>query len=229
MRLTFIFLVGLLTMSPLGCTFSPNPLNWFKSAPEEEERFTYQPSEAPTEEAQQEAVGGLETPEEALARPEAPEEALMEREVVIKEPPTFTMVYYARGPESRARVEAAVKPEPDPVYERAKEAHAAHNVEEGIYAPYYQSVRDRIKSHWNFLYSDIEGISYRTRDDLPITVEARISPTGLVSDLDIAENAGNAILAAIVKGAIETALLDRFPPEIEDEFIRLSVQFYFGE
>lgn len=240
MRPAFIFLIGFLTIFPLGCTFSPNPLNWFKSVPDEE-RFSYQPSEAPGEETQ-EAAPGPETPEEASALPETPEEAILQPETpeealvgeptgvpAAAEPPTFTIVYYARGPGGRTRVPPSGKPRPNAVYKRAKEAHMTHNLEEGVYAPYYQHVRNRIKSHWNFLYSDIEGISYATRNNLPIVIEARVSPAGLISDVGIADAAGNAVLAAIIKGAVETALLDRFPPEIKDKFIRLRFQFYFGE
>ncbi|MFQ5863370.1 MAG: hypothetical protein ACE5IC_09665 [Candidatus Brocadiales bacterium] len=232
MRLIFMFLIGFLTIFPLGCTFSPNPVNWFKSVPEEE-RFTRHPSETPAEETQQETVSGLETVEEALVGPETPEEALvhepMEGAVVAEEAPRFIIVYYAGGPAGRARASAADKPEPSAVYERAKKAHMAHNLEEGVYAPYYQHIRNRIKSHWNFLYGNIDGISYTTRNSLPIIVDAKVYNTGLISDLSIVDTAGNPVLAAIVKGAIETALLDRFFPEIKDEFLRLRFQFYFGE
>ncbi|MFQ5957227.1 MAG: hypothetical protein ACE5KK_05595, partial [Candidatus Brocadiales bacterium] len=176
MRQISIFLIGFIAVFPLGCTFSPNPLNWFKSTPEEE-RFTYSPPETPPEEAQREAGAAPESITEALAGPETPAEALMrepsEGVVAVKEPPTFTFIYYARGPAGRAKASSLDKPEPNAVYQEAKEAHMVHNLEEGVYASYYQHIRNRIKSHWNFLYSDIGGMSYVTQNNRPITVDAK--------------------------------------------------------
>ncbi|MEE9515199.1 MAG: hypothetical protein V3V54_04125, partial [Candidatus Brocadiales bacterium] len=181
--------------------------------------------------------GGPEKPEEALIfRPEVivketttikeKDVTVVEEEVAVFEGTTlFTVIYYARGPEHRAK--GSADKSGSSVYKRAKEAHMTHMLRTGSYAPYYKQIRDRVKSHWNFLYNDVDGINYKTFNDLPIIIDARINRFGIVSNVRIVENAGNPVLAALIKGAIETTLIDRFPHGIDDELINLDFQWYF--
>lgn len=236
MRLIFISLISFLSIFPMGCSLNP-----FKSTPDEE-RFTY---DAKGQEVEGKSRGGPETPEEALMSPrirektsvvETEEEELVvtpggeavivEETAVVGEVPLFTIVYYARGPEGRAKGPPSDRPKSS-LYEEAKKIHEAHSLEGSPYAAYYQEIRNRVKAHWNFLYSDVEGINYKTVGSHPIVIDARIYPTGLISDVDIVNAAGNPVLAALAKGAIETALVDRFPPEIKADSIDLRFQWYF--
>ncbi len=248
MRLIFVFLISFMIIFPLGC-ISYNPVHWVKGKPEE--RSTYDASGH----AVTKKPGGVpESPEDALRpqRPTSPppeiaEEvsvletsekalvvtpmggALVEEEVVAAEEfPVFTIIYYARGPASRARGAPSDKPS-SRLYKMAKKTHMTHNLEKGPYAAYYQEVRKRVKSHWNFLYSDVNGINYKTSSNLPVIVDATIYPTGIISDVNIVNTAGNPVLAALAKGAIETALVDRFPPGIKADFISLRFQYYFED
>src|SRR3989338_8822851 len=122
MKLILIFLIGFLTISPTGCSLNP-----FKSTPDEE-RFTY---DAKGQEVKGRTASSPETPEGALKGPERPEEALTSPKVKEKttvaetakeapavtpggeavipggaaaeEVPSFTIIYYARGPKGRAK------------------------------------------------------------------------------------------------------------------------------
>ncbi|MCB7128969.1 MAG: hypothetical protein NOU37_09350 [Candidatus Brocadiales bacterium] len=227
MRPLFLILLGFLITFPLGCFLNP-----FKSTPDAE-RFKYTASG-------KEVKGrssGLERPEEALiSRPEVivkETTVIKERDVTVVEQgvavfegaPLFTVIYYARGPEQRAKGPA--NKSNSSIYKRAKEAHMTHMLQTGPYAAYYKQIRDRVKLHWNFLYNDVDGINYKTFNDLPIIIDARINRSGIVSNARIVENAGNPVLAALIKGAIETVLIDRFPRGIDDEFINLDFQWYF--
>lgn len=248
MKLILIFLIGFLTISPMGCSLNP-----FKSTPDEE-RFTY---DAKGQEVKGRTASSPETPEGALKGPERPEEALTSPKVKEKttvaetakeapavtpggeavipreaaaaeEVPSFTIIYYARGPKGRAKGAPSDKSKSS-LYEKAKEIHIAHNLEKGPYAAYYQEIRNRVKAHWNFLYSDVEGINYKTVDNRPIIIDAKVYSTGLISDVNITNAAGNPVLAALLKSTVETSLVNRFPPEIKAPFIKLSLQWYFED
>lgn len=245
MRLRFILLFSLLVILPIGCSY--NPVNWFRSTPDSE-RFIYNPK---GEAVGKKPGGGPERPEKALrSGPERPEEALIthpetvegmlvdirtkdaevvEEEVIVSEGPSeFTFIFYARGPAGRTGKSREEKAR-SRVYREAKEAHMAHNVKEGAYGQYYQQIRNRIKQHWNFLYSDVDGINYRTLNNLPIIVDAVVDNSGIVGNVIIVENAGNPVLAALVKGGVETVLIDRFPRSIKDDYIDISLHWYFED
>ncbi len=234
MRLRFILLFSLLVILPTGCSY--NPVNWFRSTPDEE-RFTYNPK---GEAVGKKPNGGPERPEEVLiTHPETVEGMLVdirakdvevvEEEVIVSEGPSeFTFIFYARGPAGRTGKSRAEKARSS-VYREAKEAHMAHNVKEGAYGQYYQQIRNRIKQHWNFLYSDVDGINYKTLNNLPIIVDAVMDNSGIVGDVIIVEDAGNPVLAALVKGGVETVLIDRFPRNIRDDYIDISLHWYFED
>ncbi len=167
MRFSVAFLMCLAGIFILGCV-TMDKINPFGPG-KDEERATY---DASGQRVGGKPSGGPERPEEAWAVQETTEEAvvvtpteevLVERDVTtVEEVPLFTIVYYARGPAGQDRG-AIVDKSKSIVYKKAKKAHGRHKIETGSYASYYQLVRKRVQSHWNFLYSDVQGISYTYR------------------------------------------------------------------
>ncbi len=231
MRFSVAFLMCLAGIFILGCG-TMNKINPFGPG-KDEERATY---DATGQRVGGKPSGGPERPEAALSRPESIEEAvvvtpteevLVERDITtVEEVPLFTIVYYARGPVGQDRG-AVVDKSKSIVYKKAKKAHGRHKIETGSYASYYQLVRKRVLSHWNFLYSDVQGISYKTYENSPIIIDAAIAPSGVIGNVHIVDTAGNSVLAALAKGAVETALIDKFPPQIKADFVSLRFEFYF--
>ncbi len=231
MRFSVAFLMCLAGIFILGCG-TMNKINPFGPG-KDEERATY---DATGQRVGGKPSGGPERPEAALSRPESIEEAvvvtpteevLVERDITtVEEVPLFTIVYYARGPVGQDRG-AVVDKSKSIVYKKAKKAHGRHKIETGSYASYYQLVRKRVLSHWNFLYSDVQGISYKTHENSPIIIDAAIAPSGVLGNVHIVDTAGNPVLAALAKGAVETALIDKFPPQIKADFVSLRFEFYF--
>ncbi|MEE9488253.1 MAG: hypothetical protein V3W00_06040 [Candidatus Brocadiales bacterium] len=234
MRSSAAFLMCLAGIFILGCG-TMNKINPFGPG-KDEERATYdasgqrvggKSSGGPERPGDALKSSGPERPEEALSRPESTEEVLVERDVTtVEEVPLFTIVYYARGPVGQDRG-AVVDKSKSIVYKKAKKAHGSHKIETGSYASYYQLVRKRVLSHWNFLYSDVQGISYKTHENSPIIIDAAIAPSGVLGNVHIVDTAGNPVLAALAKGAVETALIDKFPPQIKADFVSLRFEFYF--
>ena len=241
MRYRVVFLMSFAAIFILGCE-TINKINPFGFGGGEKSA-TY---DASGQKVGGESSGGPERPEAALGRPESIEEAwvvqetteeavvvtptggaLVERDITtVEEIPLFIIVYYAKGPASRGE-ETLVDRSKSSVYRNAKKAHTNHKIETGPYASYYQQVRKRVLSHWNFLYSDVQGISYKTHNNSPIIIDATISPSGIINNVDIVDTAGNPVLSALAKGAIETTLLDKFPPQIKADFVSLRFKFYF--
>ncbi|MCP4364754.1 MAG: hypothetical protein GY800_05580 [Planctomycetes bacterium] len=253
MRSSAAFLMCLAAIFILGCG-TMNKINPFGPGTDEEsatydatgQRVGGKPSGGPERPDDTLTSSGPERPEAALHRPEPikettavqetteeavvvtpTEEALVERDVTtIEEVPLFTIVYYARGPAGQGGG-AVVDKSKSIVYKKAKKAHGGHKIETGPYASYYQLVRKRVLSHWNFLYSDVQGISYKTHENSPIIIDAAIAPSGIIGNVHIVDTAGNPVLAALAKGAVETALIDKFPPQIKADFVSLRFEFYF--
>ncbi len=243
MRFSVAFLMCLAGIFILGCG-TMNKINPFGPG-KDEERATYdasgqrvggKPSGGPERPGDTLKSSGPERPEAALVFQETAEEAvvvtpteevLVERDITtVEEVPLFTIVYYARGPSGQDRG-AIVDKSKSLVYKKAKKAHGRHKIETGSYASYYQLVRKRVLSHWNFLYSDVQGISYKTHENSPIIIDAAIAPSGVIGNVHIVDTAGNPVLAALAKGAVETALIDKFPPQIKADFVSLRFEFYF--
>lgn len=101
------------------------------------------------------------------------------------------------------------------------------NVQRHEYAEYFQHIRDKIAWYWFLSYGHDQSIKLETRNRLPIIIEFKVLPSGMMDDVEIIDEAGNSLLAARIQQAIQATRLKEFPPYIKEDFIDVRFNFYF--
>ncbi len=104
---------------------------------------------------------------------------------------------------------------------------ASFNIKKHEYASYYKHIRDKISLYWMLYFGTDQSIKLETKDSLPIIVEFKVDPSGKIVDVKVSENAGNPFLASRTQMSVKNTQLDKFPSNIDEEFIDVKFNFYF--
>jgi len=121
---------------------------------------------------------------------------------------------------------------PAPIFKSKKSnstmlGEASFNIRKHEYASYYKHIRDKISLFWLLFFGTDQSIKLRTSENRPIIVEFKVRPSGIITDVIIAEDAGNPFLASRTQVSVTNTKLDAFPPVIKEEFIDVRFNFYF--
>ncbi|MDO8137658.1 MAG: hypothetical protein Q6354_08460, partial [Candidatus Brocadiales bacterium] len=108
-----------------------------------------------------------------------------------------------------------------------REGKEAFAVKKDEYAPYYRHIRDRITWYWVLRYGTRQEIKLETENNLPIIVEFKVYPEGVVKEAKIVQEAGNHLLASYVKDTVADTRFKQFPPYVKEEYIDVRFNFYF--
>jgi hypothetical protein len=108
-----------------------------------------------------------------------------------------------------------------------REGKEAFAVKKDEYAPYYRHIRDRITWYWVLRYGTRQEIKLETENNLPIIVEFKVYPEGVVKEAKIIQEAGNHLLASYVKDTVADTRFKQFPPYVKEEYIDVRFNFYF--
>lgn len=101
------------------------------------------------------------------------------------------------------------------------------NIKKNEYASYYKHIRDKISLYWLLYFGTDQSIKLKTQEGRPIIIEFKITPSGKITEVLIAEDAGNPFLASRAQLSVSKTQLDKFPPVVEEEFIDVRFNFYF--
>ena len=101
------------------------------------------------------------------------------------------------------------------------------NIKKHEYAEYYKHIREKISLYWLLYFGTDQSIKFETKQESPIIIEFKIRPSGRITDVQIAEDAGNPFLASRTQVSVTNTQLDKFPDFIEEEFIDVRFNFFF--
>ena len=101
------------------------------------------------------------------------------------------------------------------------------NVKKHEYAPYYKHIKDKIRLYWLLQYGTDASINQVTKGYKPIVVTFKVFPTGKIKNVDIADTAGNELLASKIKVSIKNTTLDKFPDYINEKHIDVKFSYFF--
>ncbi|MFQ5863568.1 MAG: hypothetical protein ACE5IC_10680 [Candidatus Brocadiales bacterium] len=120
----------------------------------------------------------------------------------------------------------------EPTYENEdanapREGQEAFTVAKDEYAPYYRHIRDRITWYWVLKYGTRAEINLETKKNVPVIIEFKVYPSGVIGAVKVIDEAGNHLLASYIKETIAETRLNKFPSYVEEEFIDVRFNFYF--
>jgi len=101
------------------------------------------------------------------------------------------------------------------------------NIKKHEYAPYYKHIKDKIRLYWLLQYGTDASINQVTNDFKPVIVTFKALPSGKITDVKIADSAGNELLASKVQASIQNTPLDNFPEYIDEKYINVKFSYYF--
>ena len=101
------------------------------------------------------------------------------------------------------------------------------NIKKHEYAPYYKHIKDKIRLYWLLQYGTDASINQVTNDFKPVIVTFKALPSGKITDVKIADSAGNELLASKVQASIQNTPLDKFPEYIDEKYINVKFSYYF--
>ena len=91
------------------------------------------------------------------------------------------------------------------------------NIKKNEYAPYYKHIRDRITRYWLIQYGTDASIKLSTEDYKPVIVRFRVTPSGKITDVEVADAAGNELLSSKIRLSIQNTILKKFPKYIDEK------------
>ncbi len=101
------------------------------------------------------------------------------------------------------------------------------NVKKNEYAPYYKHIKDKIRLYWLLQYGTDASISQVTKGYKPIVVIFKVLPAGKIMNVEIADSAGNELLASKIRISIQNTILNKFPDYINEEYIDVKFSYFF--
>ncbi len=101
------------------------------------------------------------------------------------------------------------------------------NIKKHEYAPYYKHIKDKIRLYWLLQYGTDASINQATDDFKPVIVIFKALPSGKITDVKIADSAGNELLASKIQTSIQNTILDKFPEYIDEKHINVKFSYYF--
>ncbi len=101
------------------------------------------------------------------------------------------------------------------------------NVKKHEYAPYYKHIKDKIRLYWLLQYGTDASINQVTKGYKPIVVTFKVFPTGKIKNVEIADTAGNELLASKIRVSIKNTTLDKFPDYINEKHIDVKFSYFF--
>jgi hypothetical protein len=101
------------------------------------------------------------------------------------------------------------------------------NIKKHEYAPYYKHIKDKIRLYWLLQYGTDASIDQETKDFKPVIVTFKALPSGRITDVKIADSAGNELLASKIQASIQNTILDKFPEYIDEKQINVKFSYYF--
>jgi hypothetical protein len=101
------------------------------------------------------------------------------------------------------------------------------NVKKHEYAPYYKHIKDKIRLYWLLQYGTDASINQVTKGYKPIVVTFKVFPSGKIKNVEIADTAGNELLASKIKVSIKNTTLDKFPDYINEKHIDVKFSYFF--
>ncbi len=101
------------------------------------------------------------------------------------------------------------------------------NVKKHEYAPYYKHIKDKIRLYWLLQYGTDASINQVTKGYKPIVVTFKVFPVGKIKNVEIADAAGNELLASKIRVSIQNTTLDKFPDYINEKHIDVKFSYFF--
>ncbi len=101
------------------------------------------------------------------------------------------------------------------------------NVKKHEYAPYYKHIKDKIRLYWLLQYGTDASINQVTKGYKPIVVTFKVFPSGKIQNVEIADTAGNELLASKIRVSIQNTTLDKFPDYINEKHIDVKFSYFF--
>jgi hypothetical protein len=101
------------------------------------------------------------------------------------------------------------------------------NIRKHEYAPYYKHIKDKIRLYWLLQYGTDASINQVTKGYKPIVVTFKVLPTGKIMSVDIADSAGNELLASKIRMSIQNTTLNKFPDYINEKHIDVKFSYFF--
>ncbi len=103
----------------------------------------------------------------------------------------------------------------------------AFNVKKHEYAPYYKQIKDKIRLYWLLQYGTDASINQVTKGYKPIVVTFKVLPSGKITNVEIADSAGNELLASKIRKSIQNTTLNKFPDYIDEKHIDVKFSYFF--
>lgn len=101
------------------------------------------------------------------------------------------------------------------------------NVKKHEYAPYYKHIKDKIRLYWLLQYGTDASINQVTKGYKPIVVTFKVFPSGKIMNVEIADSAGNELLASKIRISIRNTTLNKFPDYINEKHIDVKFSYFF--
>jgi len=184
------------------------------------------PPEQPSVERSGEAAG--EEPAGERMEPEPTHAEQVQRESELTSP---------KKPSPASRIAVGFEAPPATVIPEAKTRHPeagttekgkpSFNIKMDEYAEYYKHIRDRIALMWEIQHSGDYLLRPIRAQETRVVIDFVISPDGSISDVTIADDGGDLLLATAFRDTIASTDLNPFPPYIVEKKLRIRYTLHF--